>query len=69
MVPLLLLVWEPLCMPFFLVLVPMPVFDCGVAVEFTGGDAVPGGTLGLFGGVAVESFGVVEGVVGADDWA
>jgi hypothetical protein len=40
-----------------------------VAVEFGDGEAVPGGTLALFGGVAVESLGVVDGVLGADDCA
>jgi hypothetical protein len=56
-------------MPFLWVAVPLPVLDCGVTVELGAGEAVPGGTLELFGGVAVESLGVVAGVVGADDCA
>ncbi|ARP92098.1 hypothetical protein CAL14_18910 [Bordetella genomosp. 9] len=64
------LCWEPWpLVPLLWVAVPLPVLDCGVTVELGAGEAVPGGTLALLGGVAVVSFGVVEGVVGADDCA
>jgi len=62
--PALPLPWVPVvCMPSRLV--PMWVLAAGVELLLGTGDAVPGGTRPLLGGVAAVSFGVVEGVVGA----